>query len=180
VYQEEVREFLTEGAQTQFSSLLQEFHLIASLSYKVKRMPRFLWSQTHDVVTMDGYPIAMTDFAQFPQNMLNEAEHCLQVVLQGLTFPDFEKIISGSVGEDPTHWIKDDLCNRSPGYSFVSDPRNPFQPFTQRLLRAIMDTENNPEVARRFFLQGQDGKVQFKRGIFYLYLFCLLCSFMTT
>src|SRR5205807_33353 len=105
----------------------------------------------------DGHPITMTNFADFPNNMLQEAERCLQVVLQGLSFPDFESVISSCVNsEDASGWIKDDLCNRDPGYSFVSDPRNPFQRFSDSFLQAIMDEVNHPQFAQRFFLRDSD------------------------
>src|SRR5256885_12903277 len=94
----------------------------------------------HTVISMDGYPITIVNFASFPTNLLQEAETCLQTILRGLQFPEFEKIVSSSFGSgDPTGWIKDDLRNKDPGYSFVSNPRNPFRQFSESLLRAIMD-----------------------------------------
>ena len=165
VYEDDIKPILTERYQNQFMSLMQDFHLVSSLSYKVKNLPRFAWNHNYTVVSIDGFPIAMKDFKSFPGRMLKESERRLQVALQGLSFPDFDKVIDACVNsEDVQNWIKDDLRNREPGYSFLTDPRNPFQSFSETLLRAIMDEDNNPELARRFFVRSLDGKVHLKRG----------------
>jgi hypothetical protein len=167
VYEDDLKNLLTEGYQNQFTSLMQEFHLVASLSYKVKSMPRFAWNYNYSIVSIDGHPISMKDFQAFPNHLLKLAESQLDAALQGLSFPDFESAIRRCVGnEDVTHWIKDDLCNREPGYSFLSDTRNPFHTFSECFLQAIMDEENNPHVARRFFVRSLDGKVHLKRGAY--------------
>jgi hypothetical protein len=165
VYEDDVARYLTEGAQNQFTSLMQEFHLVASLCYKVKNLPRFTWNHNFTIVTIDGFPIAMKDLKAFPKCVLQEAERRLQVALQGLTFPDFDKVVNDCLEHEAVgNWIKDDLRNRDPGYSFISDTRNPFQSFSETLLRAMMDEDNNPRVASRFFVRSLDGKVHFKRG----------------
>ena len=145
VYEDDVARYLTEGAQNQFTSLMQEFHLVASLCYKVKNLPRFAWNHNFTIVTIDGFPITMKDLKVFLKLVLQEAERWLQVALQGLTVPDFDKVVNDCIGSEAVgNWIKDDLHNRDPGYSFISDARNPFQSFSETLLRAMMDEDNNP------------------------------------
>jgi hypothetical protein len=144
---------------------MEEFHLISTLCYKVERIPRLIWNYNYTVISIDGFPISMKDYKAFPTQMLKMAETRLRDVLLGLQFPDFDQevtkcIVSDNVG----NWIKDDLRNEQPGYSFLSDKRNAFHKFSERFLQTIMDEENHPELAHHFFIQGLDRKVHFKRG----------------
>jgi hypothetical protein len=156
---------LTEGSQNQFTSLMEEFHLISALCYKVERIPRLIWNYNYTVISIDGFPISMKDYKAFPTQMLKLGESRLQDILQGLKFPDFEEeVVKCIVSNDVSNWIKDDLRNEQPGYSFLSDRRNVFYKFSERFLQTIMDEENHPNLAHHFFIRGLDGKVHFKRG----------------
>jgi hypothetical protein len=159
-----LKNYLTDGTEGVFTSLMQEFHLLSALSYRVKRLPRFSWNHNYSVVSMDGYPITMSDLQEFPTKLLKEADVRLHVALQGLKFRDFDKIIAECLRSDnPKKWIKDDLRNQEPGYSFLTDTRNSFHLVKDWFLKELMDEEKNPQIAGDFFFRDRDGRVHFKQ-----------------
>jgi hypothetical protein len=144
---------------------MEEFHLVSSLCYKVERIPRLIWNYNYTVISMDGFPITMKDYKAFPGQMLKLAESRLQDVLLGVKFPDFDQEVTKCIAsEDVSNWIKDDLRNEDPGYSFLSDRRNAFYKFSDHFLQTIMDEKDHQNVAHHFFIRGLDGQVHFKRG----------------
>lgn len=70
-----------------------------------------------------------------------------------------EDILMGADLRIKYDYIKDDLENRTPGYSFLADPRNPFLNHRSTLLQHILQS---PTLGPRFF-HIQDGRIIWHR-----------------
>src|SRR5436190_9801798 len=130
VYNESIKQFLTEGPHSTFTSLQSNFHLIARLSYKEPGIPRFVLSPDHKSFTVDGHPILMQTYITNIHNVIALAEEKLRVVLCRCPLDDLDDVIRRSLDlTDPTQWPRDRPRQDVEGYSFLVDTDNPFHPF---------------------------------------------------
>jgi hypothetical protein len=140
-------------------------HLISHLAYQTVHIPRFNWNVGYTIVQMDGVPIQVLSLIDMTHRLLAECDKRLRKALQGLWFPDFhERVLACTRLNDTDNWLRDDLRNMTPGYSFVYDKRNKFQEYEHLLLAALLDDENNPEIASRLSMRHADGTVHIKRS----------------
>ena len=160
-----LKAYLKEGHLTPFNALREQMHLMSDLSYKVSHLPRFSWNLDFSVVQMDGMPIQMAKFIQMTCTLLDECHVRLNTALQGLSFPEFDRVLEKCTNpDDPQHWLRDDLRDISVGYSFVQDKRNGLAKFSNTFLSALLDTESNPRVANKLCLRHANGLIHIKRG----------------
>lgn len=175
-YQEILAPLFTEGHPTPFNTIREQGHLIAAYAYKHPSIPRIAWSPDYSTITIDSYPIMMASFGEFVISGVVLAEQQLTPTLQGFTFPELEAHIARTTNpDDPENWIREDVQNTTPGYSLISDKRNPFWLYDDALLTKIL---SNPITADKFMIVRKDGKTQPKIG---MSLFCGLrdSSFLT-
>ena len=125
-------QYLKEGEFTIMNELLELGHFAKYLTTQQVHLPRTLWKdRIGEELILDGHPLPMTAFRNMFKQLLKRATRILDVdILLGLKTPDLS-----------ADHIYDDLANETPGYSFITDTRNPFHKHAEFLLNAMMDRD---------------------------------------
>lgn len=126
------RQYLMEGGFTVMSEILEIGHFANFLAGQSVLMPRVCWNDdVGEELIMDGYSMTMAAYRIMYGGLLDRARHILDNnILLGLETPDIST----------TH-IFDDLAKTTPGYSFITDHRNPFHQHRRFLLDAMLDSD---------------------------------------
>lgn len=133
------RQYLTEGGFTVMSEILEIGHFANFLADQSVLMPRVFWNDDEgEELVMDGHSMTMAAYRIMYGGLLDRARNILDNdILLGLETPDIS-----------TAHIFDDLANTTPGYSFITDHRNPFHKHSRFLLDAMLDSDT---YGTRFF-----------------------------
>jgi superfamily II DNA helicase RecQ len=125
-----VQKLLCEDEFTNFSYLCEISHFVTFLCRSSVSMPIMMWQgEGGQELMFKGRLFSMPAFRSMFNTQLADATSFLfNEVLLGLDLPD---VLS--------HRIHDDLSNTTPGYTFLTDPRNNFQKHNQFLIRAMTD-----------------------------------------
>jgi hypothetical protein len=119
------------------------------LSNNTPKTPSIVLNPENTVLSLHGYSLVISEFPQWYQSRLKSAEALMSDVLCGFEFPELHEIIRRRLNpKSPADWFIDDLTNRTPGYSFITDPQNELIQFEKALHRKIMTT---PDVRNRFY-----------------------------
>jgi hypothetical protein len=144
-------------------------HQMTFISDRHASLPRFAWNWNHSVLSIDGNPIIIEDFKHKVTSVLNKAEEGLKKVLCGLSFPELEADLDRCLNrDDPANWIRDNINNRTEGYSFITDTRNPFFRYKDQLLKAFMSPENRDTIGNRLFTVDVNDVPKWNTGMFAL------------
>ncbi|KAG9100476.1 hypothetical protein FRC06_004107 [Ceratobasidium sp. 370] len=131
------------GEITPFGALQSLKHVIQHFAKMTMGLLHVHWTnETGDRVQLDGHVVKLDDVHEMIAGHLKETKEFLdQKVLMGLTLDEI------GYGIAPDTPIIDDLSHTSPGYSFLTDPRNPFHEMTTLLAKAFLQ---HPKVKGRF------------------------------
>jgi hypothetical protein len=76
-------------------------------------------------------------------HVIEIAEKQLLVVLRGCPVDDVEEVIKKTLDtSDPSGWARDRPREDKEGYSFLTDPENPFHHFKYRLIEHFLADDN--------------------------------------
>ena len=127
-----------------FTYIMELTHYLSYLSRNESLMPRVIWNDENcEELVIDGRRVTVTSFCALYHRLFEETETLLHQVLLGCEVPNFD-------GLD----VVDNLSNTNPGYSFISDSRNPFSKYRKNLLIQIL----NPAHGDRFWFGELCGK----------------------
>ncbi|KAG9092668.1 hypothetical protein FRC06_011834 [Ceratobasidium sp. 370] len=131
------------GGITPFSALQSLKHVIQHFAKTTMGLPCVPWTnEMGDRVQLDSHVVKMDDMHKMIVGHLKETQEFLnQKVLMGLTLDEI------GYGIAPDTPIIDDLLRTSPGYSFLTDPLNPFHKMTTLLAKAFLQ---HPKVKGHF------------------------------
>lgn len=148
----------TEGHPSPYNTLCEQKHLVNSYAFKHPNLPRIFWSPDYSILTYDGSPIRVSSIGPYINCRIDMAEEKMLEVCQGFTFESLEAhIVRTTNPDDPENWIREDVRNNTPGYSIISDKRNPFWEYEEALLSAILES---PKTASKFLMFRNDGRAQ--------------------
>jgi hypothetical protein len=150
--------WFTDKQHTPFGSLSSLQHYLSGVSYSTPTMPNTWWVDkvNYQVLRYKGHKIEMSSYRQMlhsmQDKMLNiwEKDVCLGLNLR----VEYEE-------------LADNFSNSTPGYSFISDPRNPFQQSPSVLLDAIMQT---PHLRDKFITVTCTGDYHFNIPVLHAWL----------
>lgn len=147
----EWQKWFTEKEYSTFNTLRSLTHRASAISYSTRSLPKIWWVDrvNYQCMLFKGHRIHMDSIRQVFANLEEEMVSVWENdILCGLDIP-FE------YGE-----IADDLSNTSIGYSFATDPRNPWFQNKDLLLAAIMA---NPRTRSKFIVSSMDGVTRFNK-----------------
>lgn len=125
-------------------------------------MPNIILNPAQTVISMNGFSLPIANIPPWYQLRLTSAKEDLEKVLCGLSFPELDTIIARRLDPaSPIDWFSDDLTERKPRYSFITDSRNKLEQFKNRLLSEIAA---NKKTWNRFYFQDVDGSLRPKAG----------------
>lgn len=133
----------TEGNDSTFNTIRSLQHRASAIVYAQHSLPSVWWLNRDSFETMlyEGHQINFGDVCK------------IFVELEDLVIQLWEeKIILGLDLQVGYGLIADDLTNSQVGYSFISDPRNPFQKNKDQLMDTILKHSN----LRKQFILGTD------------------------
>lgn len=110
------------------------------------------------ILTFQSSPIIIESLGPWVRSQIVALEELLLNILQGETFPELEALITECTNPlDSSKWIREDVQNRTPGYSFISDERNSFYKYDTALLKRIHE---NPKLFAKFMIVNSEGQIQ--------------------
>ncbi|KAK0197710.1 hypothetical protein F5146DRAFT_1130570 [Armillaria mellea] len=129
-YVECVQPYLIAGRNTLFHSLKQSHAFYTTLSKNEPGYPRFGWDLEYKVLSMDGYPILMKDFAESLSGCLETLSMRINRLFRGCDYEDILEHISARLDpNNPKMWLQDDPLNSDYGESVITNPVNGFRAF---------------------------------------------------
>lgn len=143
----DVHPWMQEQKYCTFDSLRNLQHQASSLAFNAPSLPDVWWTDKINwrELMHKGKKISMDNVVDIFAAMEKQTvEHFEKEVLCGL---DLRITYDG---------IVDDLTNRTPGYSFLSDPANTCFHDRDIMMQAIL---NNPVLRKRFLITHNDGSV---------------------
>jgi hypothetical protein len=94
--------------------------------------------------TIDGHPILIEAYFRNIHHVIELAEKQLLVVLRGCPIDDIDEVIKKTLDlSDTTALARDRPREDEEGYSFLTDPENPFHCFKFRLAKHFLADDNN-------------------------------------
>ena len=78
-----------------------------------QQMPRLIWEDGGQTINFDGHPITLASYRLLYTMLVKETQTMLDRLMRGMLLPDFH-----------CHDIVDNLSDRTPGYSFITDMHN--------------------------------------------------------
>lgn len=125
----------TEKIESSFNTIRSLQHLASSIAYATVSKPITFWAEDdgqYRTLIFAGAKIAMTDLRNMGRRVLL---HTFDFMVNKVFLKHFIEI--------PSMFIYDDLTDDTPGYCFLTDPRNTsLIPYQKTLLRAILDEED--------------------------------------
>ncbi|PBK91137.1 hypothetical protein ARMGADRAFT_1107053, partial [Armillaria gallica] len=149
-YVECVQPYLIAGKSTLFHSLKQSHVFYTTLSKNEPAYPRFGWDLEYKVLSMDGHPILMKDFAESLSGCLDTLSMRINRLFCGCHYEDILEHISARLDpNNPKMWLQDDPLNSDYGASVITNPVNGFRAFgpdkedlTMRLLNHLSNQKH--------------------------------------
>jgi hypothetical protein len=144
-HEEGIRQFqayFVEKSESTFNSLRTLQHLASSLAYSTLSLPKVWWKDRKSYNSL-LYRGDVVDFSNFPSMFENLDKEMMEVWEK--------KVLLGQPLHVSYDRLCDDLSNNTPGYSFMSDPRNPFHS-KYNPNQLMMSVLGNEELRRRFVL----------------------------
>ncbi len=129
-YVECVQPYLIAGKSTLFHSLKQSHAFYTTLSKNEPAYPRFGWDLEYKVLSMDGHPILMKDFAESLSGCMDTLSMRINHLFHGCHYEDILEHISARLNpNNPKMWLQDDPLNSDYGVSVITNPVNRFRAF---------------------------------------------------
>ncbi|KAK0197635.1 hypothetical protein F5146DRAFT_1130495 [Armillaria mellea] len=144
-YVECVQPYLIAGRNTLFHSLKQSHAFYTALTKNEPGYPRFMWDLEYKVLSVDGEPILLKDFAESISGCLETLSMRINRLFRGCDYEDILEHISAHLDpNNPKMWLQDDPLNNDYGESVITNPVNGFRAFgtnkedlTMRLLNHL-------------------------------------------
>ncbi|KAG1763536.1 hypothetical protein EDD22DRAFT_952264 [Suillus occidentalis] len=115
--------------------LREEMHMLSAMAHSETQLPCLLWNNDHSVLQVDGSPLVISHIRDMVKALLARADQLILSLCEGTNMTAFDTCIKDSINvKDPSRWPKDPLRNQTPGYSFLTDPDNPFYVLQSSLL----------------------------------------------
>lgn len=143
---------------------------LSSMAYKEDGRGRFTWDPTNQVISMDGFPLRVSDIFQSWRNLVGELEITIEKLCRGYDMSPLLEHLDNHLHPDPKYsaaWLRDSRSKISVGYSFLEEPSNGLKSFRLQLLGHLVKDKE--------LFQHIDGKTQARHG---KYLFLLEIYFL--
>ncbi|KAK0475973.1 hypothetical protein EDD18DRAFT_1366707 [Armillaria luteobubalina] len=168
-YVEAVQPFLIAGKATLFHSLKQSHAFYTTLTKNEPGFARFNWDLDYKVLSVDGHPVLMTDFADSITGCVDTLQMRIHRLFRGCDYQDILDHISARLDpSNPRMWLQDDPLNSEYGESLITNTANGFKAFgphkedlTVRLLNHL---SHRPELVSQKMGNDGQGKLQISRG----------------
>ncbi|KAK0493018.1 hypothetical protein EDD18DRAFT_1108610 [Armillaria luteobubalina] len=143
-----VQPFLIAGKATLFHSLKGSHAFYTTLAKNEPGYARFSWDFDYKVLSVDGFPVLMSDFADSISGCLEMLHTGIRRLFRGCDYEDILDHISARLDPDnPRMWLQDDPLNSDYGESVITNPVNGFKAFgpnkedlTMRLLSHLSNS----------------------------------------
>lgn len=147
---EELERWFHEKVNSTFNTICDLQHRASAIAYNAQKLPNFFWIDTerYTVLEYKGNLIklaALQDmFAKLEQDMKSTWEQ--DIMLDSKLHIKYDHIF-------------DDVSNKTPGHSFLSDQRNPFRKYRTTLAAHIL----NNSALRSQFTYVEGNKIRWRR-----------------
>ncbi|KAG6819759.1 hypothetical protein H0H93_008917 [Arthromyces matolae] len=144
--------WFTEKHESTFNKLRSLQHRASAIAEMSVSLPQVWWldRQTFKTMLFHGISINFTDIQNLFTVLENKLLECYNrhvLILTDLYFP-YDQLC-------------DDLANTTAGYSFMTDPKNPFARDRDLLMRKVLD---NPDLRSKFVaFEDKDGHIEWNK-----------------
>ncbi|KZS86595.1 hypothetical protein SISNIDRAFT_491815 [Sistotremastrum niveocremeum HHB9708] len=152
----EIAHLIIEHEPTPFGRNRRYIHIIKYIIEGSPSKPTVVYSEDGRSLSCLGDVLSLQVLRDGVHRLLDEVESDFaNLVLRGLQYPELEHLLSRFYDPlDDSVRVHDNHRSTTPGYSFVWDPRNPFQPFRFRFLADLIDSNVQCE-GNNFWVDGK-------------------------
>lgn len=112
-------------------------NLFRAIATRQQGVARFNWNIERSVISIDGFPIAISTFLNGVHSTLNEVESAIERLFRGCHYLDILKHIDDGMVPHQTgqpRWFRDRPAKCDVRYSFFEEGENGFTKLRPRLL----------------------------------------------
>jgi hypothetical protein len=159
-YEEVLRQRLSQGSAYPMSFIYSVSQQMSWLASNTPKMPDMVLTPDKTTLTRNGYSLVIDEFPTWFRARLDSVKALMHKSLCGFEFPELDEIINRRLNpKSPHDWFIDDITNRSPKYSFLTNPENELTQFKRSLITKILET---PDICQHFHFLDADGKLELK------------------
>ncbi|KAJ3888613.1 hypothetical protein GG344DRAFT_79608 [Lentinula edodes] len=136
-YTSRVQRFIIDAHSVLFTTLRQNMNLFKAIASRQQGVARFNWNIERSVISIDGFPIAVSSFVDGVHRTLRDVESAIERLFRGCSYLDILQHIDDAMVPHNTgqpRWFRDRPGKSDVRYSFFEEAENGFQQFRPRLL----------------------------------------------
>ncbi|KAJ4478861.1 hypothetical protein C8J55DRAFT_561224 [Lentinula edodes] len=136
-YTSRVQRFIIDAHSVLFTTLRQNMNLFKAIASRQQGVARFNWNIERSVISIDGFPIAVSSFVDGVHRTLTDVEASIERLFRGCPYLDILQHIDDAMVPHNTgqpRWFRDRPGKSDVRYSFFEEAENGFQQFRPRLL----------------------------------------------
>lgn len=141
-YKSHVERYLTDGHPVLFTTLRQNMNFLRALASRQQGVARFNWNIERTVISIDGFPIAVSSYIRGVHNTVNNVASQIDHLFRGCPYSDILQLIDDAMvpaQSGQPRWFRDRPTADKIRYSFFEEAENGLQELRPRLLNHLIE-----------------------------------------